>query len=54
VHFLPDDRSGVDRALLAGRTLQEVGDSALTRALAAVVAELLPAPGSSLPAGDAP
>ncbi len=43
VHFLPDDRSGVDRALLAGRTLQEVGDSALTRALAAVVAELLPA-----------
>jgi hypothetical protein len=43
VHFLPDDRAGVDRALLAGRTLQEVGDSALTRALAAVVAELLPA-----------
>lgn len=43
VHFLPDDRAGVDRALLAGRTLQEVGVSALTRALAAVVAELLPA-----------
>lgn len=42
VHFLPDDRAGVDRALLAGRTLQEVGDSGLTRALAAVVAELLP------------
>jgi MinD-like ATPase involved in chromosome partitioning or flagellar assembly len=40
VHFLPEDRAGVDRALLAGRTLQEVGDSALTRALAAVVAEL--------------
>ncbi|WP_432477253.1 AAA family ATPase [Nocardioides sp. GXQ0305] len=40
VHFLPDDRAGVDRALLAGRTLQEVGDSALTRALAGVVAEL--------------
>ena len=43
VHFLPDDRAGVDRALLAGRTLQEVGDSALTRALAAVVGELVPA-----------
>ena len=42
VHFLPEDRAGVDRALLAGRTLQEVGDSSLTRALAAVVAELLP------------
>ena len=41
IHFLPDDRAGVDRALLAGRTLQEVGDSALTRALATVVAELL-------------
>ena len=43
VRFLPDDRAGVDRALLAGRTLQEVGDSALTRALAAVVGELVPA-----------
>ena len=43
VHFLPEDRAGVDRALLAGRTLQEVGDSALTRSLAAVAAELVPA-----------
>ena len=43
VHFLPDDRAGVDRALLAGRTLQEVGDSALTRGLAAVAGELVPA-----------
>ena len=43
VHFLPDDRAGVDRALIAGRTLQEVGDSTLTRALAAVAGELLPA-----------
>ena len=42
VHFLPDDRATVDRALLAGRTLQEVGDSALTRALAGLVAELVP------------
>ncbi len=34
LHFLPDDRSGVDRALVAGRTLLENGDSALTRAVA--------------------
>jgi MinD-like ATPase involved in chromosome partitioning or flagellar assembly len=44
VHFLGEDRAGVDRALLAGRTLQEVGDSALTRALAAVAGELVPLP----------
>ncbi len=43
VTFLPEDRAGVDRALLAGRTLQEVGDSALTRALAGVAALLVPA-----------
>ena len=42
MHFLPDDRATVDRALLAGRTLQEVGDSGLTRALAGVAAELVP------------
>ena len=33
VHFLPDDRVGVDRALVAGRTLLEGGESALTRAV---------------------
>lgn len=43
VHFLPEDRATVDRALLAGRTLQEVGDSGLTRALGGLVAELVPA-----------
>lgn len=47
VHFLPDDRAGVDRALLAGRTLVEAGDTALTRALAGVVAGLLPAQAAS-------
>ncbi len=36
-HFLPDDRSAVDRALVAGRTLVEVGDSALARAVSALV-----------------
>ncbi len=37
LHFLPDDRAGVDRALVSGRTLVESGESALTRAVAALV-----------------
>jgi len=37
LHFLPDDRDGTDRALLAGRTLAEVGDTALGRALVPLV-----------------
>ena len=37
LHFLPDDRVGVDRALVAGRSLLDGGDSALTRAVAALV-----------------
>ncbi len=42
LHFLPDDRASVDRALVAGRSLAEVGDSAVGRALATVAAALLP------------
>ncbi len=38
LHFLPDDRATVDRALVAGRTLLESGESALTKAVAALVA----------------
>lgn len=34
LRFLPDDREGVDAALVSGRTLPELGDSALCRALA--------------------
>ncbi len=34
LHFLPDDRPAVDRALVTGRLLVECGESALTRALA--------------------
>jgi MinD-like ATPase involved in chromosome partitioning or flagellar assembly len=41
VHFLPDDRTGADRALVSGRSLVEVGDSALRRALATVVGSLV-------------
>ena len=37
VHFLPDDRVAADRALMAGRSLVESGDSALRRGVAMVV-----------------
>ncbi|WP_446685605.1 nucleotide-binding protein, partial [Nocardioides pelophilus] len=37
VHFLPDDQPAVDRALVAGRTLVETGESDLTRAVAELV-----------------
>jgi MinD-like ATPase involved in chromosome partitioning or flagellar assembly len=42
LHFLPEDRDTVDRMLVAGRTLPEAGDSALGRAVAAVVEALVP------------
>ncbi len=42
LHFLPDDRGAVDRALVAGRSLVEAGESAVGRGLAAVAAELVP------------
>ncbi|KRA29710.1 MULTISPECIES: AAA family ATPase [unclassified Nocardioides] len=37
VHFLPEDQPAVDKALVAGRLLVESGDSALTRAIGAVL-----------------
>lgn len=42
LHFLPDDRAAVDRALVAGRSVVEVGDSALRRALGGVVDTIMP------------
>ncbi|MCM3514317.1 hypothetical protein [Nocardioides sp. P86] len=42
LHFLPDDRAGVDRALVAGRTLTESGDTPLVRALAPLADALVP------------
>ena len=42
LHFLPDDRAAADRALMAGRTLAEGGESALRRSLAEVVDQLAP------------
>lgn len=41
VVFLPDDPTAVDRALVAGRTLVEVGDSPLRRTLERLVDSLL-------------
>ena len=41
LHFLPDDRALVDRALVAGRTLVETGDSPLVRAVARLVDALV-------------
>lgn len=43
VHFLPEDRAAVDRALVAGRSPTEVGDSRLRDALAELVAAMSPA-----------
>jgi MinD-like ATPase involved in chromosome partitioning or flagellar assembly len=43
VHFLPEDRPAVDRALVAGRSLVETGESPLRRAVSEVVDAVLPA-----------
>ena len=48
LHFLPEDRAGVDRALVAGRTLLEAGESPLTRAVAELADALV---GTAGPAG---
>lgn len=50
LHFLPEDRGVVDRALVAGRTVVEIGDSALGRALSGIVDALVP---GSAPVADA-
>ncbi len=42
LHFLPDDRAAVDRALVAGRTLNEGGDSPLGRAVSGLADALAP------------
>jgi MinD-like ATPase involved in chromosome partitioning or flagellar assembly len=41
VHFVPDDRAAADRALMAGSSLLESGESALRSAIAAVASGLL-------------
>ncbi len=37
LHFLPEDQGAVDRALISGRLLVELGESALSRAISGVV-----------------
>lgn len=44
LHFLPDDQPAVDRALVAGRTLVEVGETPLSRALGRLADVLAPIP----------
>jgi MinD-like ATPase involved in chromosome partitioning or flagellar assembly len=41
VHFLPDDRAAADRALVAGRTLVEAGDSPLRRSVATLTTDVI-------------
>jgi len=49
VHFLPDDRGATDRALVSGKTLVELGDSALRRSMSGLVDAVIgqPAPTGS-------
>lgn len=42
LHFLPEDRGGLDRALVSGRPLADVGDSALVQGLSALADAVLP------------
>jgi MinD-like ATPase involved in chromosome partitioning or flagellar assembly len=42
LHFLPEDQVATDRALVAGRTLAEVGDSQLSRAVSRLADALAP------------
>lgn len=42
LHFLPEDQTTVDRSLVAGRTLVELGDSAIGRALSSLVEAVTP------------
>ena len=44
VHFLPDDRPAADRALMAGRTLAESGDSTLRTAMSVLAGAVAGAP----------
>lgn len=46
VHFLPEDRTTTDRALVSGRSLTELGDSALRRGMAEIHDAVLAAAGS--------
>jgi len=51
LHFLPEDRPAVDKALVSGRPLAEVGDSSLVQGIAALADALFPVSVPSAPAG---
>jgi MinD-like ATPase involved in chromosome partitioning or flagellar assembly len=53
LHFLPEDQATVDRALVAGRTLVEVGESPLSRAVARVVDAVVPVAPPVVPGAQA-
>ena len=42
LHFLPDDQATVDRALVSGRTLVELGESPISRALSGLAGAVTP------------
>jgi MinD-like ATPase involved in chromosome partitioning or flagellar assembly len=42
LHFLPDDQATVDRALVAGRTLVELGESPISKALSGLADAVTP------------
>lgn len=43
LHFLPEDRAGMDQALVSGRPLAELGDSSLVRAISGLADAVFPA-----------
>ena len=43
LHFLPEDRSGIDRALVSGRPLADLDDSSLVQALSTLADAVFPA-----------
>ena len=43
LHFLPEDRAGLDRALVSGSPLAETGDSALVHGIVALADAVFPA-----------
>jgi MinD-like ATPase involved in chromosome partitioning or flagellar assembly len=51
LQFLPEDRPAVDKALVSGRPLAEVGDSSLVQGIAALADALFPVSVRSAPAG---
>lgn len=54
IHFLPDDRTAADRALVHGRSVPEMGDSPLRRAVAELTDAVFPHAAAARPAARWP